>query len=460
MSIKAKQSATIAQLPSPAARRAALEKQFPTWPRHTLATHFSNTCEKYANREFIGTIDDTATYKEIWEKAWQYAKGFLKLGIKRRDHIAILMENNTAYPALMIAASLTGAVFIPVNTMLNKDELGYILSQSDSRFLVMQQTIKGNHPAGTIASLLDDADFQANSQLEHIICLENGKSELDNRFHSWRAFCGGAASISDDTLLERWQASNYPDEVGAFIYTSGSTGKSKGVMLTHDMLLRCAYSTCLSRAIEDGRITYAPLPFYHCFNIIEGILAMSFVGGSLIAPNRFSPLSALEMMEKYKVNDFLCVPSMLVPLLNHPRAGEFDLSHLFAMWCGAAPAPGPVWKKAVEVLGLTEILTGYGQTEVSSSGVTTELGDPIERITTRVGRPKLGAFVDSRNLTAVQYNIKRLTVTQEQICQQERLASLRSGATPSRAAIIKSRKKQQKQSIRMSGSVRGCWPYR
>lgn len=132
---------------------------------------------------------------------------------------------------------------------------------------------------------------------------------------------------------------------------------------------------------------------------------MSFVGGALISPAKFSPLDALKKMEKFKANDFLCVPSMLTPLLNHPRIADFDLSNLFAIWCGAAPAPVPVWKKAVEILGLTEVITGYGQTEVTSSGVTTALEDSIERITTRVGRPKLGSVcgLAEFNGSTVQY---------------------------------------------------------
>src|SRR5699024_12748585 len=67
--------------------------------------------------------------------------------------------------------------------------------------------------------------------------------------------------------------------------------------------------------------------------------------------------------------------------------------------------PVPVWKKAIQTLGLTEIITGYGQTEVASSGVTTEIGDSLERITTRVGRPKLGGSSGSREFqgSPVQY---------------------------------------------------------
>lgn len=371
-------------------RRTALEEDFPTWPRHTLATHFSVACEKYQDRPFLYIEDSTTSYKEIWENAFRYAKALLHLGVKRRDHIAILMENDERYPSLMIAASLVGAVFIPINTMLGRDELAYILAQSDSRYLFLHEKVKGNQHAEVVKELLLDEDFQKNSKLEKAICLPNETGKTDDVFLSWDDFCVSSQSVKTEEVNKRWKASLYPDEVATIFYTSGSTGKPKGVMLTNDMLLRCSYSTCLSRAIENGRTTFAPLPMYHCFAIIEAILAMSFVGGSVISAPKFTPSSALELMEKYQANDLLCVPSMLVPLLNHPKVADYDLTHLFAMWCGAAPAPVSVWQKAVDVLGMTEILTGYGQTEVTSSGVTTEVGDSIERITTRVGRPKLG----------------------------------------------------------------------
>lgn len=378
------------ELQSAAERRHALESQYPIWARETLATHLSKACVTYHDRPFLHNEDETNTYGEIWTNANTYAKSLLKLGVKRRDHIAILMENDLAYPALMIASSLIGAVFIPINTMLGEDELSYILRQSDTNFLIAHQKVKGNYHGDTITKLLDNPSFQAESKLQKVVCIANKDEEIDHRFQSWEAFCKGAETITDEQLAQRADASHYPDEIATILYTSGSTGNPKGVMLTHDMLLRSSYSTCLSRAIEDGRVTFAPLPFYHCFALIEGILAMSFVGGSLVSASKFTPLSALQMMEKFQANDLLCVPSMLVPLLNHERVADFDLSSLFSMWCGAAPAPIHVWESAVDVLGLTEVCTGYGQTEVTSSGVTTEVGDPIERISIRVGRPKIG----------------------------------------------------------------------
>ncbi|GIO19946.1 AMP-binding protein [Oceanobacillus oncorhynchi subsp. incaldanensis] len=370
-------------------RREELLEAYPVWNRDTIAAHFQKSVEAYADQAFMHINGMTYTYQNVWDHAVEIAKALIHNGVKRRDHLAVLLDNDAAYPSLMIASSMVGSVFIPLNSMLSKAELTYILRQSDTNHLVVHETVKDKQHAQTVAALWQTKEFQ-DASLEKVICMEtDGDTEILDSFIKWEDFLHAGQEVSDTEWKQRWNASLYPDEAAIIMYTSGSTGSPKGVMLTHDMLLRCAFSTCYSRAIEKGRITFAPLPFYHCFAIVEAILAMSFVGGSFISALGASPLKSLELMEKYRANDYLCVPSTLVNLLNHPKVSEFDLSSLFAMWCGAAPAPVPVWKKAMDTLGLTEMITGYGQTEVSSSGVTTELGDSLEMISTRVGRPKL-----------------------------------------------------------------------
>lgn len=371
-------------------RRQELLEAYPIWNRDTIAFHFQKSVEAYGDQPFMHIHGETYTYKQVWDNAVKLAKAFIHSGIKRREHIAVLMDNDASYPSLMIASSMVGAVFIPMNSLLSKEELKYILKQSDTNMLLVHESVKDKAHAEVAAELWQTEEFQENAQLEKVVYIETkGEAAIPDSFITWEDFLRAGEKVSDEEWKRRWENSAYADEVAIIMYTSGSTGNPKGVMLTHDMLLRCAFSTCYSRAIEKGRVTFAPLPFYHCFAIVEAILAMSYVGGSFISALGVSPLKSLELMEKYHANDYLCVPSTLVPLLNHPRVSEFDLSSLFAMWCGAAPAPIPVWKKAMDTLGLTEIITGYGQTEVSSSGVTTEIGDDLEVIATRVGRPKL-----------------------------------------------------------------------
>jgi len=387
-------------------RRDKIENRFSVWSRDTVARHFEKVSKTYTEKPFLYINGEEHRYGDIWDRAVDYAKSFIQLGVKRRDHIAILMENDASFPSFMIAASMVGAVFIPINSMLTKEEVEYILTQSDTKYLILQEKVKDKQHGQAVKELLSTPSFREHSNLEKVISFDAKEKELmDEHFLTWETFLNGAEAVSDSELNARWEQSRYPDEVAIIMYTSGSTGSPKGVMLTDDMLLRCAYGTVLSRAIEEGRVTFAPLPFYHCFAIVEAILAMSFVGGSVISALGASPLKSLELMEKYKANDYLCVPSTLMPLLNHPRVEEFDLSSLFGMWCGAAAAPVSVWQKAIDVLGVTEMITGYGQTEVVSSGVTTEIGDPLERISSRVGRPKLNGVsgLSEFNGSSVQY---------------------------------------------------------
>lgn len=387
-------------------RRNNIESRFSVWSRDTVARHFEKASKTYTDKPFLYINGEEHCYGDIWDQAVDYAKSFMQLGVKRRDHIAILMENDASFPSFMIATSMIGAVFIPINSMLTKEEIEYILTQSDTKYLILQEKVKDKQHGKAVKELLSTPSFQKQSNLEEVISFDTEEKELvDEQFLTWETFLKGAEAVSDSELNARWELSRYPDEVAIIMYTSGSTGSPKGVMLTDDMLLRCAYGTVLSRAIEEGRVTFAPLPFYHCFAIVEAILAMSFVGGCVISALGASPLKSLELMEKYKANDYLCVPSTLMPLLNHPRVEEFDLSNLFAMWCGAAAAPVSVWQKAIDVLGVTEMITGYGQTEVVSSGVTTEIGDPLERISSRVGRPKLNGVsgLPEFNGSSVQY---------------------------------------------------------
>ncbi|WP_152655721.1 class I adenylate-forming enzyme family protein [Oceanobacillus sp. CFH 90083] len=369
-------------------RQAALKKMYPSWEKRTIATHFFKQCQQYSEFPLIMMPDKAVTYEEMWGTAHNYAKAMLYAGVEPGDHVAVLMENEPEFVALFIASSMVGAVVVPLNTQLQKEELTYMLRQSDTNWLITHQFAGRQHHAEALKDIVAELQEDTESPFKQAVCIANREAEVPEIYTQWEEFLQGAKKVDKDMLNNRWEETNDPDACVAIIYTSGSTGLPKGVMLTDDMLLRSGFATCLTRGYEIGRRIYAPLPMYHVYFLQEGLLAASFIGGGMVTCHAFQPLQSLQLMEKYQVHDFLAVPSMLVALLNRPEVKNTNLEHLYALLCCAAPSPVPLWKRAVDELQVTEIGTGCGATEAGSTTMLTEIGDSLEVISTTVGKVK------------------------------------------------------------------------
>ncbi|WP_354002792.1 AMP-binding protein [Microbacterium elymi] len=135
----------------------------------------------------------------------------------------------------------------------------------------------------------------------------------------WRA---GALTVpvlagrGDAATVDAASAGVSADDVADIVFTSGTTGHALGAQLTHDMLLRSAYGSAYHRAFDDGwRIGFA-LPLYHVFGYIEGMVAALFVGGAIVPQRVFNPRTALEQIERHRINEVLFVPTMTVAVVD------------------------------------------------------------------------------------------------------------------------------------------------
>jgi fatty-acyl-CoA synthase len=162
-------------------------------------------------------------------------------------------------------------------------------------------------------------------------------------------------------------------------------------MVTHDAVLRTGYASALTRAFEDGRRILFSLPCYHMFGYLEGLLAVIAVGGAIVPQTSFDPARYFAGIERHRAGEILCVPTMTVALLEHPARTRHDLSSLFAILSGAAPAPVWLWERVRADLGVTEITTGYGMTEAGGAMTMTRPEDAVELHSTTVGAPKMAA---------------------------------------------------------------------
>jgi fatty-acyl-CoA synthase len=180
-------------------------------------------------------------------------------------------------------------------------------------------------------------------------------------------------------------------DAAIIMYTSGTTGKPKGVLLSHDNLLRCAYTVTYHHAFEDGRRALFSLPMYHCYGLIQGLLAGLVVGGAMIAQQQFDPVGMLTAVGRHRASYLMVVPTMMLALLEEAKKAprRYDFSSLTAIHNAAAPTPVPVWRDILQTFGCEAVFTSYGQTETTALIIGTLPGDPIERVAQTQGVPAL-----------------------------------------------------------------------
>jgi fatty-acyl-CoA synthase len=370
------------------ARRAALRARFPVWEPVTLSGFLTRSAEKYRDRPFVITDERTASYAEIDAWASRLADGLAALGVKPGDRVGVLMANYLEFVPVKFAVARAGAVAIPFNYLYRQDELGYVLRQSRCSVLVTMTGFGGlGYPAmlDAIAPGWAEGPTTELPDLRRVVLLDTdgtggregvldvaGLAELGGR-HPGLADAAGVT----------------PDSPGDILYTSGTTGLPKGVVVTHDAVLRTSYGSALTRAYQDGRRILFSLPCYHMFGYVEGLLSVMFVGGAIIPRTAFSPADYFAAIERHRATEILAVPTMTVALLEHPGRAGCDLSSLTAILSGAAPAPVWVWQKVRSELGISEITTGYGMTECGGAMTLTLPEDPLEFHAATVGRPKL-----------------------------------------------------------------------
>jgi long-subunit acyl-CoA synthetase (AMP-forming) len=114
-----------------------LEELLGEWTNKTLADLFDQAVVKYSEEEAIVFIEERVTYRELHRRVSNFAKGLLKLGIKKGDKVGIWLSNRPEWAITEFAVAKVGAVMVPLSTRFRAFDVEYILKQSDSTTLVM-----------------------------------------------------------------------------------------------------------------------------------------------------------------------------------------------------------------------------------------------------------------------------------------------------------------------------------
>jgi fatty-acyl-CoA synthase len=330
------------------------------------------------------------SWQQFNKRCRQVAKGLLKLGIKKGDNLSIWAYNVPEWVILQFATAKVGAVLVTVNTSYKSAELEYILTQSDSTTLFMVKSFKDTDYVATINEVVPELAGTPPGNLKSatLPCLKNivfigegtpaGMVNFEDIVKLGDSVSDAALAAVEATL-DRFDVINMQ-------YTSGTTGFPKGVMLTHFNVINNGFNIGECMKFSENDRLCIPVPFFHCFGCVLGVMACVTHGSAMIPVEIFDPLKVLQTIEKEKCTAVHGVPTMFIAELEHPEFAKFDLSSLRTGIMAGSNCPIEVMKKVIGQMHASEITIAYGQTEASPVITQTRTDDAIELRVSTVGR--------------------------------------------------------------------------
>jgi len=330
------------------------------------------------------------SYREFDAETDRVARGLLRLGIRKGEHVAIWATNVPEWVVLQFATAKIGAVLVTINTNYQAHELEYVLRQSDSTTLFLVQEFKGTDFVETLRRVVPELSRASlgvvhsteHPKLRQVIFLgDQAPAEL----LSFRDLARLGEEVPESVLAERKNQLR-PSDVINMQYTSGTTGFPKGVMLTHLNIVNNAYNIgqCMNFSAQDRLCI--PVPFFHCFGCVLGTMVCVTHGAAMVPVETFTPEAVLEAVQAEKCTALHGVPTMFIAELEHPGFADYDLSSLRTGIMAGSPCPIEVMKRVIREMHCSEITIAYGQTESSPVITQTRTDDPIELRVASVGR--------------------------------------------------------------------------
>jgi fatty-acyl-CoA synthase len=303
------------------------------------------------------------SYAELYAQSLQVANA-LAARFKPGERVAVWAPNVPEWVLLEYGCALAGVILVTVNPAYQADELAYVLKQSGSAGIFLMPEFRGNRMLQHLESVQADCP-----QLHTVINLDD-----------WDAFVASAA--------EHTAQLPQIDSADACMiqYTSGTTGFPKGALLHHRGLVNNAAHTADRMGLEEGGVTMGIMPLFHtggCVVVVLGALAKR---SPLVLVEQFEPGIALELMEAYRVNVMLGVPTMLIALLEHPDFPNRDLSSISGISSGGSTVPAALVTRLEEALNAPFTIV-FGQTECSPIASMTRTDDTLEDKANTLGGP-------------------------------------------------------------------------
>jgi fatty-acyl-CoA synthase len=329
-------------------------------------------------------------YRELNAAADRFASGLLALGLEPGDRIGIWSPNRYEWIVTQFASAKAGLILVNVNPAYRLSELEFALNKVGCKALVLAPNFKTSNYVDMLRKIAPEIAASKPGQLssERLPTLRAAIVLLDDPaagFVSYREVDALGAQ-SGATNLAALEGRLQPEDAINIQFTSGTTGLPKGATLSHHNIVNNGYFVARRMNFSAADRLCIPVPLYHCFGMVMGVLGCATHGAAMILPaEAFEPQSVLEAVSAEKCTALYGVPTMFIAELDHPAFSSYDLTSLRTGVMAGAPCPVEVMKRVVADMHMSEVTICYGMTETSPVSFQSRSGDPIERRVATVG---------------------------------------------------------------------------
>ena len=315
----------------------------------TIGDAFDHAVEQWGENEAIVVRHQGIrwSYRQLAAAIDVFAAGLLALDLQRGDRIGIWSPNNIEWVIAQFATARAGLILVNINPAYRKAELIYTLNKVDCKALILAPEFKSSHYINVLldiapaikTSVPGQLNLSALPALRSLIVI--GDKPVAGMFRFDEVAAMAPADAADQ--LRARALLNQPDDAINIQFTSGTTGLPKGATLTHFNVLNNGFFTGEAMGFTPQDRLCIPVPLYHCFGMVLGVLASVSHGSTMVFPSEaFEPLAVLEAVSEEACTALHGVPTMFIAELEHPDFDNFDLNHLRTGIMAGAPCPIPV----------------------------------------------------------------------------------------------------------------------
>ena len=278
----------------------------------------------YPDKTAIIWKDLQVSFKDYLTEVNWLAASLSDQGVQPGDRIAVLAMNSLSYLVLYGAVSALGAILVPLNWRLSRDELTYILENSGAFLLFFDRAQSANarvlHGDGGRKFLLvamDDDVVVAgleNGEEDDSALLKGSNGELIYRLHATLAPTT-ALGKTDSSRLERWQPFEAcrQDAVFCLIYTAAVDGYPKGAALSHSNLIAANLQTAITMSLKPDDVYLNVVPLFHITGMNLALTVMH-VGGCNIVMEKFDADQVISLTKSEGATVMASFPPILSTL--------------------------------------------------------------------------------------------------------------------------------------------------